>query len=156
MSSDNQEVSVSVSSDSLADQYQQIKTLLQSHEPDYVKFFEKNNNSAGTRLRKMFLDIKKLCHDGRQNVQSEIIKRKKERKDDKPEVDKPKVDKPTAPKKPKKPKVDAPKVDAPEADAPEADAPEVEAPASLTVDVEAGDKKSKKPKKSKKESKTKK
>lgn len=79
MSADEQVLN-SVEGQQVLDHYQQIKALLLEHESDYTKFFEKKNNSAGTRLRRMFLEIKKLCHEGRQKVQSEITQRKEERK----------------------------------------------------------------------------
>lgn len=48
--------------------FNQIKEILESVEVDAVKFFEKGNKQAGTRLRKAYSEIAKLCKDGRKEV----------------------------------------------------------------------------------------
>jgi hypothetical protein len=51
--------------------FEKIKQILESAEADAVKFFEKGNKQAGTRLRKAYSEIAGLCKEGRKEV-SEI------------------------------------------------------------------------------------
>lgn len=46
-----------------------LRNLLTSLEPDFIKFFEKGNAAAGTRIRKGMQDVKKLAQDIRNEVQ---------------------------------------------------------------------------------------
>ena len=51
-------------------EYDKIKQLVASIEEDVMKFSEKGNNLAGTRVRKGLQEIKKACQDMRIAVQS--------------------------------------------------------------------------------------
>lgn len=48
--------------------FNQIKEVLQNVEEDAIKFYDKKNKAAGTRLRKAMQDIKKLAQDVRLDV----------------------------------------------------------------------------------------
>ena len=50
--------------------FNDLKNLLASVEEDVIKFYEKGNASAGTRVRKGMQDIKKLAQEIRIEVQS--------------------------------------------------------------------------------------
>ncbi len=50
--------------------YAQLRELLLSLETDFVKFYEKGNKAAGTRVRKGMQDLKVLAQDIRAEVQS--------------------------------------------------------------------------------------
>jgi hypothetical protein len=81
--------------------FKKLESILATIRGDASKFYEKENNSAGTRLRKVLLEIKNLCHVSRKNIQETI----KVRKDAKADA---KTDAPTKvadakPKKAKKP-----------------------------------------------------
>lgn len=47
----------------------EIRNLLTELEPDFVKFYEKENAAAGTRIRKGMQALKKLAQDIRIEVQ---------------------------------------------------------------------------------------
>ena len=49
--------------------FDQLKELVAQAEPDAIKFYEKGNNSAGTRLRKTMQEAKALAQEGRVDVQ---------------------------------------------------------------------------------------
>ena len=49
--------------------YAQIRELLLSLETDFIKFYEKNNKAAGTRVRKGMQSLKVLAQDIRAEVQ---------------------------------------------------------------------------------------
>jgi hypothetical protein len=49
--------------------YAQLRELLLSLETDFVKFYEKNNKAAGTRVRKGMQSLKVLAQDIRSEVQ---------------------------------------------------------------------------------------
>ena len=49
--------------------YSEIIELVQSFEKDFVKFYEKGNTSAGTRVRKHMNELKKKAQDVRKEVQ---------------------------------------------------------------------------------------
>jgi len=51
-------------------EYEFIKQLVAALEEDVVKFYEKGNNLAGTRVRKGLQDLKKAAQDMRIAVQS--------------------------------------------------------------------------------------
>jgi len=51
-------------------EYELIKQLVAALEEDVVKFYEKGNNLAGTRVRKGLQDLKKAAQDMRIAVQS--------------------------------------------------------------------------------------
>ncbi len=49
--------------------FEQIKNLVMSLEADFVKFYDKNNQAAGTRVRKGMQDLKTLAQEIRVEVQ---------------------------------------------------------------------------------------
>ncbi len=49
--------------------YQQLKDLVASLEADFVKFYDKENSAAGTRVRKGMQDLKNLAQEIRVEVQ---------------------------------------------------------------------------------------
>jgi exonuclease VII small subunit len=51
-------------------EYEKIKQLVASLEEDVIKFYEKGNNLAGTRVRKGLQELKKAAQDMRIAVQS--------------------------------------------------------------------------------------
>lgn len=51
-------------------EYEKIKQLVASIEEDVIKFSEKGNAAAGTRVRKGLQDIKRACQDMRDAIQS--------------------------------------------------------------------------------------
>lgn len=50
-------------------EYNKLMTLLQSIEEDFVKFYDKENQAAGTRVRKGMMELRKLAQEIRVNVQ---------------------------------------------------------------------------------------
>ena len=55
------------------EKFNQLKSLVESMTDDIVKFYEKGNGAAGTRVRKMLQDIKKLS----QEIRVEVSEKKK-------------------------------------------------------------------------------
>jgi len=51
--------------------YQQLKDLVASLEADFVKFYDKENSAAGTRVRKGMQDLKNLAQEIRVEVQGQ-------------------------------------------------------------------------------------
>ncbi|MGB5874883.1 MAG: histone H1 [Bacteroidota bacterium] len=51
------------------DRLQELKDLVASFEKDFVKFFEKGNKSAGTRVRKHMNELKRKAQDIRKEIQ---------------------------------------------------------------------------------------
>jgi hypothetical protein len=49
--------------------YAQLRELLLSLQTDFIKFYEKNNKAAGTRVRKGMQSLKVLAQDIRAEVQ---------------------------------------------------------------------------------------
>jgi hypothetical protein len=49
--------------------FEQLKDLVASLEADFVKFYDKKNSAAGTRVRKGMQDLKNLAQDIRKEVQ---------------------------------------------------------------------------------------
>lgn len=49
--------------------FEEIKNLLMSLEADFVKFYDKENQAAGTRVRKGMQDVKNLSQEIRVEVQ---------------------------------------------------------------------------------------
>ncbi len=49
--------------------YEELKNLVMSLEEDFMKFYEKGNNAAGTRVRKGMQELKTLAQDIRVQVQ---------------------------------------------------------------------------------------
>ena len=50
-------------------QYKKLKQLVLGIEDNFVKFYEKENNAAGTRIRKGMQDLKVLAQEIRTEVQ---------------------------------------------------------------------------------------
>ena len=50
--------------------YAQLRELLLGLETDFVKFYEKNNKAAGTRVRKGMQQLKVLAQDIRAEIQN--------------------------------------------------------------------------------------
>lgn len=51
-------------------EYEKIKQLVASIEEDVLKFSEKGNAAAGTRVRKGLQEVKRACQDMRDAIQS--------------------------------------------------------------------------------------
>lgn len=49
--------------------FEQVRDLLMSLEDDFVKFYEKGNQAAGTRVRKGMQDLKNLSQEIRVEIQ---------------------------------------------------------------------------------------
>jgi hypothetical protein len=49
--------------------FDELKNLVMSLEGDFDKFYNKNNQAAGTRIRKGMQDLKVLAQDIRMKVQ---------------------------------------------------------------------------------------
>ncbi len=49
--------------------YNELKSLVDGMEADFVKFYDKGNKTAGTRVRKGLQDLKKIAQDIRIEVQ---------------------------------------------------------------------------------------
>ncbi len=49
--------------------FTELRDLLNSYEKDFVKFYEKGNKSAGTRVRKEMNELKKKAQEIRKEVQ---------------------------------------------------------------------------------------
>ena len=56
--------------------YEKLKLLVLGVEEDFMKFYEKANSAAGTRVRKIMQDLKVLAQEIRADVQD--IKNSKE------------------------------------------------------------------------------
>jgi hypothetical protein len=54
----------------MANWLEQIKTAVSELEVEHNKFYNKGNNSAGTRARKLLQDIKHLSQEGRNDIQN--------------------------------------------------------------------------------------
>jgi len=50
--------------------YDNFLSLVQNMKDDFDRFFNKNNKTAGSRLRKGLLDLRKICQDLRMEIQS--------------------------------------------------------------------------------------
>lgn len=51
-------------------QFEAIKSMLDSMEKDFEKFYDKGNSAAGTRVRKGLQDLKNKCQEIRLDVQN--------------------------------------------------------------------------------------
>ncbi|MBC6401317.1 MAG: histone H1 [Ekhidna sp.] len=49
--------------------FEQLKSIVESLEADFEKFYDKGNSAAGTRVRKGMQDIKNLAQEIRLEVQ---------------------------------------------------------------------------------------
>ncbi len=75
--------------------FDELKNLVMSLEADFSKFYEKENQTAGTRIRKGMQDLKALAQDIRGQVQEVKNKEEATKGASKPEV----AEKPKAKKK---------------------------------------------------------
>lgn len=50
--------------------YNQLKSLVESYEKDFEKFYEKGNKAAGVRVRKHMQELRQLAQDIRVDVQN--------------------------------------------------------------------------------------
>jgi len=48
---------------------QELRDMIDTFEKDFVKFYEKGNKSAGTRVRKSMNELKKMAQEIRKEVQ---------------------------------------------------------------------------------------
>lgn len=62
----------------MADKYQQLVDFVNSLEPDFKKFYEKEQSAAGTRVRKGMSELKHMAQDIRNDVQEIKNKRKED------------------------------------------------------------------------------
>ena len=49
--------------------FTELRDLLNSYEKDFIKFYEKGNKSAGTRVRKEMNELKKKAQEIRKEIQ---------------------------------------------------------------------------------------
>jgi len=56
--------------------FTEIRDLLNSFEKDFIKFYEKGNKSAGTRVRKEMNELKKKAQEVRKEIQDIKLKAK--------------------------------------------------------------------------------
>ena len=56
--------------------FTELKDLLGTFEKDFIKFYEKGNKSAGTRVRKHMNELKRKAQDIRKEIQEIKIKAK--------------------------------------------------------------------------------
>ena len=52
-------------------EYEKIKQILAAIEEDVIKFSEKGNAAAGTRVRKGLQDVKRACQEMRDAIQDQ-------------------------------------------------------------------------------------
>ncbi len=50
-------------------QFNKLNEIVQGLEADFKKFYEQNNNAAGTRVRKGMMELKNLAQEIRKDVQ---------------------------------------------------------------------------------------
>ncbi|HEY4644118.1 MAG TPA: histone H1 [Bacteroidota bacterium] len=58
--------------------YQELKDLVNTFEKDFIKFYERGNKSAGTRVRKAMNELKRKAQDIRKEVQERKAQMKEE------------------------------------------------------------------------------
>lgn len=51
------------------EKYNQLKQMIETMQQDVEKFYQKNVNSAGGRVRKELNNVRKLCADWRKEIQ---------------------------------------------------------------------------------------
>ncbi len=49
-------------------QFPKVKALVEALEEDFVKFYDKGNNAAGTRVRKGMQELKNLAQEIRKDI----------------------------------------------------------------------------------------
>ena len=52
------------------ERFEEVKNIIMSLEGDFDKFYDKNNQAAGTRVRKGMQELKTLAQDIRTEVQN--------------------------------------------------------------------------------------
>lgn len=57
--------------------FEQLTQMVEELGAECTKFYDKDNNSAGTRARKILQDIKHIAQDGRNHIQETKTRRKK-------------------------------------------------------------------------------
>ena len=60
--------------------YQEVEDLITGLKDDFSKFYEKDNQAAGTRIRKGMQELKKIAQEIRTEVQETKNKRTEEAK----------------------------------------------------------------------------
>lgn len=58
--------------------FQELKDLVNTFEKDFIKFYERGNKSAGTRVRKAMNELKRKAQDIRKEVQERKAQMKEE------------------------------------------------------------------------------
>ena len=56
--------------------FTELKDLMNSFEKDFIKFYEKGNKSAGTRVRKHMNELRRKAQDIRKEIQEIKLKAK--------------------------------------------------------------------------------
>jgi hypothetical protein len=56
--------------------FTEVRDLLNTFEKDFIKFYEKGNKSAGTRVRKEMNELKKKAQEIRKEIQEMKVKMK--------------------------------------------------------------------------------
>ena len=56
--------------------FTELRDLLNSYEKDFIKFYEKGNKSAGTRVRKEMNELKRKAQEVRKEIQDIKLKAK--------------------------------------------------------------------------------
>lgn len=65
---DGGDISPTTWSDTMS-RFTELRDLLTSFEKDFIKFYEKGNKSAGTRVRKEMNELKKKAQEIRKEIQ---------------------------------------------------------------------------------------
>jgi hypothetical protein len=52
----------------MSNKFQDFSKLVEAMESDFEKFYDKEVNAAGTRVRKHLQELAKLCKEGRNDV----------------------------------------------------------------------------------------
>ena len=63
----------------MSNQFEQFQTIVESMKGDFEKFYDKENNAAGTRVRKHLQELATLCKNIRKDV-TEVKTSRKEAK----------------------------------------------------------------------------
>ncbi len=58
--------------------FQELKDLVSAYERDFIKFYERGNKSAGTRVRKSMNELKRKAQEIRKEVQERKVSMKEE------------------------------------------------------------------------------
>ena len=53
----------------MAQRYEQLKSFVEELEKDFVKFYDKGVDSAGTRIRKKMQELRRLAQEIRKEIQ---------------------------------------------------------------------------------------